>query len=103
MSNLRLLKWENEKGEMQRLKLLEEICPHWKEIGDLLGLRPCRIEAIEKNRREEKDCCRDVITDWLESDELEYPATWKGFTDLLEDIGLNKLVKTIKITIQRKN
>ena len=103
MSNLRVLKWKNENGDTKRLKILEEICPHWKEIGDLLGLHTSRIKAIEKNRQEVEDCCRDVITDWLESDVLDYPATWKDFIVLLEDIDLNSLVERIKIAIQHKN
>ena len=43
---------------MQRLRIIVEVCPEWKEMGDLVGVSACRLEGFENNRiGEVKECC----------------------------------------------
>ena len=80
------------------LFLITEVCPKSKEMGDLMGVSACRLEAIEKNRRGEvKECCRDVFHDWLEQEGgRNYPVTWHGLCELLEDLQLSALAKQVQ-------
>ena len=77
---------------------MTEVCPKWKEIGDLMRLSASRLEAIEKNRRGEvKECCRDVFHDWLAQEGGgNYPVTWQGLCELLEDLKFSALAKEVK-------
>ena len=95
---LKRRKSDGSDGQVQRLRIMTEVCPKWKEMGDLMGLSACRLEAIEKNRRGEvKECCRDVFHDWLEQEGGgNYPVTWHGLCELLEDLEFSALAKQVQ-------
>ena len=62
LDKLSLLKQTRTDGQVQRLHIITEVCPKWKETGDLMGVSVCCLEAIEKNRRiEVKECFRDFF------------------------------------------
>ena len=66
-----------------------------------MGVSACRLEAIEKNRREVKECCRDVFHDWLEQEGgRNYPVTWQGLCELLEDLEFSALAKQVQQLLQ---
>ena len=67
-----------------------------------MGVSACRLEAIEKNRRDEvKECCRDVFHDWLEQEGgRNYPVTWQGLCELLEDLEFSALAKQVQQLLQ---
>ena len=98
LDKLSLLKLTRSDGQVQRLRIITEVCPKWKEMGDLMGVSACRLEAIEKNRRGEvKECCRDVFHDWLEQEGGgNYPVTWHGLCELLEDLEFSALAKQVQ-------
>ena len=51
--------------------------------------------AIMKNRSVEvKECCRDVFCDCLEQEGGgNYPITWQGVCELLEDLEFSTLAQ----------
>lgn len=54
--------------------------------------------AVEKNRcGDVEECCRDIVNMWLQNEtEGEYPVTWQGLNELLEDHELSQLVMKLK-------
>ena len=58
MGSFIVLKWKDESGVQQSMRILESVCNSWKDIAELIGLR---IKAIETVRQlDPKECCRDV-------------------------------------------
>ena len=89
IGQLILLKWKNKQGQEQRLRILQEVCTKWKDIGGVIGLNPSRLDAIEKHRLGDMmECCRDVFSVWLQQEEGSYPVTWDGVHELLKDMEL---------------
>ena len=89
MSQLTLLKWRDENGHNQKLKILQEISSNWEEAGNLMGLSSNVLDSIEKNySRSVEQCCRNVFRSWLEGEKggLIYPVSWEGICTLLEDM-----------------
>ena len=87
----------NEQGQTQTLRILEDVCSQWTDIGDLIGLSLGRLNAIEKDRRGiSADCCRDVFYDWLKQEEgRRYPVSWDGVCQLLNDLKVSAVAKQI--------
>ncbi len=88
MRNLIILKWTDNNGE-RNLRLRNVLSPRWRDAGDLLELGSSRIEGIAIRRHEDiRQCCSDVLQDWLRNGSPGYPATWDGMLALLEDLQL---------------
>ena len=87
---LQLIKWTNIIGNTSRLRLYDEMAPHWKDVADLIGLE---TEVIGVNHHYDiRMCIHEVMNKWM-SDRFNittYPCTWKGLWELLDDIGLSK-------------
>ena len=67
-----VLKWKDESGVQQSMRILESVCNSWKDIAELIGLDSSRIKAIETVRKlDPKECCRDVFDDLRSSQPLQ--------------------------------
>ena len=96
ISNLTCLRW-TDKGQVQIIKIREKISPRWEEAGDLLGLTVERLKGIDMHRRGDVGmCCRDVLVDWLHENQGDYPATWEGVVQVLEDMDLSAAALQLK-------
>ena len=101
MSNLTLIKWEDEDGEIQSFKLLEMISSKWWDAGIRLGLT---IDALEnyKQKTEDNDKRLEYIFwQWIDDNgHQEYQLTWKGLSELLRDIdkdsAAEELIKVLE-------
>ena len=99
MGSFFVLKWKNESGVQQSMRILDNVCSSWKNIAELIGLNSSRIEAIENERQlDPKKCCRDVFEDWLKQGKGKgyYEANLEGLQSLLEDIQHGVLAKKLK-------
>ena len=96
ISNLTRLRW-TDKGQPRILKIREKISPRWEEAGDLLGLTVERLKGIDMHRRGNVGmCCRDVLVDWLHENQGDYPTTWEGMVQVLEDMDLSAAALQLK-------
>ena len=97
ISNLTILKFTDQNGQDETVKVLEKISIRWEEAGDLLGLTSERLKGIEVQRRgDHRICCRDVLVDWLHENQSDYPTTWEGVLLLLEDMELSACAYILK-------
>ncbi len=97
-----MLVWTDTDGQPQILRVRDEMSVKWEEVGDLLGLTPARLHGIDCRRRGDvRQCCRDVLTDWIKDGSSDYPPTWDGLIKLLIDLELSSIADTLKLALKR--
>ena len=82
----------------QRFRILKEVCPQWKKIRDLIG-----ASRDGQSVAEPKDIaayCRDIFVVWLDQHgEKNYPVTWDGVIELLDDVECPMLAHSLKTLV----
>ena len=102
--HLKLIKWRDERGEIQRFSLMERVSLHWRDIGELIGLSFQQLECLAgEHRGKYIDCCRAVLCSWLDDPPEEYPITWRGLIELLQDSELGQVVSELKNALSKSN
>ncbi len=101
LKRLTLLKWTDKSGQRKTLRLRDEMSPHWRETGDLLGLSIARMDGIyTRHLADVRQCCRDVLQDWVKIGSSDYPATWGGLLTLLDDLQLLACAKSLQAALE---
>ena len=102
--DLVLIKWRGDQGQTQRFYLMENISHKWRTIGELLNLPFPKLESIATEHHDKpEDCCRAVLGCWLENSSPDYPATWQGLIELLEDCKLREVATQLEIILKEAN
>ena len=87
---------------MQTFCLTEKIANEWRTIGELLNLTYSKLQSLaDKYRQEQKECCRTVLRLWLDNPPPDYPATWQGLIDLLEDSQLGEVATELRTVLSK--
>ena len=69
----------------------------WRTLGELLGLPFSKLESIAaEHQNRPKECCRTVLGQWLGNPPPDYPITWHGLLELLEDSQLGQIVAELR-------
>ena len=71
----------------------------WREIGNSVGINWQQLEAWAR-RMDDKACCEAVVSHWLDNPSPNYPATWKGLYELLDDNELGQVTTDLKQAVQ---
>ena len=90
-------KWRNKRGEVEKFRVIPQILDKWKDIGSSMGISYQQLEVWEKEK-DVKDRCRAVLNHWLEGN-TEYPATWEGLYEILDDCELRQAAINLKLAI----
>ena len=102
VKNLTLIKWKDDGGEIQLFYLRENIAHKWRTIGELLDMTNSKLQSLADEHRDKlEECCRAVLGHWLENPPLEYPTTWQGLIDLLEDSQLGQVVTQLRTALSK--
>ena len=89
--DLTLIKWKKG-GESGRLRIIDTICNEWEKIGSTLGIPSPKISTIRaQNNHDPQRCCNSVFGYWFQNPPKEYPLTWSGFIELLQDVEFEAL------------
>ncbi len=73
----------------------------WDDAGDLLGLTSARLQGISSQRQGDvRQCCRDVLIDWIKNGSSYYPPTWDGLIKLLVHLKLSSTADTLKLALK---
>ena len=101
MKNLTIIKKTDHRKQVHQLRLIEQMSPQWKKASDLLGLPPDHTTRIEKNHRAVKDCCREIMAQWLAHADgmYNYTTTWEGMCQLLEDMELSTIAENLRLIV----
>jgi hypothetical protein len=83
---------------------MERVSNKWRDIGELIGLSFQQLECMaSEHRGKHTDCCRAVLGSWLEAPPEEYPITWRGLIELLQDSELGQVVSELKNALSKSN
>ena len=100
---LMLIKWKDDQGTTQRFYLIDKVSMKWRTLGLLLDLSYSTLEALAEEHRSPDDCCQAILSNWLENPPPQYPNTWKGLIELLEDSQLVEVVHELKTALEKAN
>jgi hypothetical protein len=108
LRHLNIIQWEDERRKVQWFYLTEKIAYKWRTIGELIGLTYSKLQRLEdKYRRrrplesKQKEYCQAVLKLWLDNPPPDYPATWQGLMDLLENSELSEVATELRTVLSR--
>ena len=89
-THLMLIKWKDEQRQTHRFYLMHKIENKWRDIGQVLGNSISQLDDMSSEHQgNSRECCRAVLDQWLTNPPPDYPATWNGLIELLEDCQLS--------------
>ncbi len=98
---LTLLKWTDKDGQNHTLGIRDELSSHWHDIGQLLDISMNILDGFSLQRSGDvRQCCRDVLYDWIQNGSSHYPATWEGLLKLLQDMQLSSLASSLELALK---
>ena len=81
---------------------MDRITHEWRTLGELLNFPFSKLENIVAHHRDNpKECCRAVIGQWLDNPPANYPTTWLGLLELLEDSQLGQVVAELRAVLDK--
>ena len=89
-TNLTVIRWRNDRGEVKKFRLKQSIMHKWRKIGNLVA--PRQLLEVWARRLGDEECCEAVLSYWLDHPPHNYPVTWKGLYELLDDSELGQVV-----------
>ena len=100
LKNLTLIRWKDDQGKTQRFYLMDKIAYKWRTLGELLDLSFSKLQNLATEHREKpNECCRAVLGQWLNNPPPDYPTTWQGLLELLDDSQLGQVVMELKVIL----
>ena len=97
MKELTLIKWKDSQGKQHKLRIVQNICPKWRQIGNLLNISDSLLESIlSQYRGDLEECCYAVLRQWLDNGSPDYPLTWEGLLELLEDADCAQIAEELR-------
>ena len=92
-------KWKDAEGKIVKFRLRSQIYHIWRDIGTLVKLPLPELQILQREK-DAKYSCDVVLRHWLEHPPPQYPATWDGLYDLLDDCELSVVVKELRHAIE---
>ena len=97
MKTLTLIKWKDSQGKQHKLRIVQSVCPKWRYIGNLLEIHDSILESIlSQYRGDLEECCYAVLRQWLDNGSPDYPLTWEGLLELLDDADCAHVGKELR-------
>ena len=97
MQNLTVLKWRSNEGKIEKFRLKSQIFHKWREIGTFVLSWP-ELEVLKD--KDPKYCIDVVLQHWVSSPISQYPATWEGLYELLDDSELSVVADELKHAVE---
>ena len=102
IQQLALIRWKDDQGQTQRFYLMDSIAYKWRRLGELLDLPFSQLESIAAEHRDKsEECCRAVLGQWLDNPPPDYPITWHGLLELLEDSRLGQVATELRSVLDK--
>ena len=69
----------------------------WRTLVELLGLPFSKLQSLAADHRDKfEECCQAVLGQWLDNPPPDYPTTWQGLIELLEDSQLGQVMTELR-------
>ena len=82
---------------------MDKIAYKWRTLGELLGLPFSKLQSLAADHRDKsEECCRAILGQWLDNPPPDYPTTWQGLLELLEDSQLGQVVTELRLNVLDK-
>lgn len=100
---LTLIKWTDSNGVERSYNLVDQISSKWEDVVIRLKLNH-RRDNYKQNNADNEQCLKDVFTDWIHQNghPPEYPLTWVGVFQLLQDVGMTTAAEDLKKALESK-
>ena len=97
LSELMILKYTDE-GVEKKIRIISQASHQWKDITSLICSDTNKTSTLEKQcQNDPNECLRQVfIHNFINMKPLNYPQTWKGLIELLDDINLKTVSKELE-------
>ena len=83
---------------------MDKISHKWRTLGELLRLSFSQLHSlVVEHRDRHEECCRAVLGHWLDNPPSDYPATWQGLLELLEDCQLGQVACDLRVVLNKAN
>ena len=92
--NLSVIPWRNKQGEIKKFRLKASLFHKWWTIGKLVVPEPQLV--LWSKIKDDYECCEAVLSYWLDHPPPDYPATWEGLYELLDDSKLGQVATELK-------
>ena len=81
---------------------MDKMSHRWRDIGQLVGVSIGQLDSISTKHREDPvECVRDVLGKWMENPPEDYPNTWSGLVELLNDCHLSTVADDLKTALSK--
>jgi hypothetical protein len=100
LRHLNIIKWTDEDGQLQQFNLTKKIAHKWRTIAKLTYSMLKRRDDEHRYPFKEK-CCKAILELWLDNPPPDYPATWQGLMDLLEDSELGEVATELRTVLSK--
>lgn len=102
MTDLQQIKWD-EGSQQKMLRIIKLASNKWKELGCSFGIEESELSGLEiQHQKNQEQCCRAVLQRWLQSGSKNYPVTWSGLIDALENSEHETLARDLKTALLRR-
>ena len=81
------------------VRVADELTPDWRTIGRFLRFPECDLETLSKDNQSEEECCRRMLSMWLDgrNDENDNrPKTWATLIHVIKKARMGRLLKQIR-------
>jgi hypothetical protein len=94
---LTLIKWEDNSGVKKRFHLIDRVSHYFEVFGRMLLIEPRRLESWrQKYSGDSTKCFLKIMERWFETGSDEYPTTWEGMYEMLEDTELPQVAQDLR-------
>lgn len=101
MRHFTVIKWKKANGETKKFRLKSQIFHKWEEIGNLLAIPSTQLKRWSKDKNP-RECCDAVLQYWLDNPPDDYPFTWEGLYELLDDCELDtNIIEELKDAVEK--
>lgn len=103
LRDLHFIKWKDTEGQTKKFRLSNTVSRKWKAFGTLLDLEPNELDGIQKKHMgETSECWMDVMQRWLNGCSSDYPVTWQGLIELIDDTGYSQVSADLKAALEQR-
>ena len=80
LKELLCVKYSDDSGDSNELRLIDRIAPVWEKIGVGLNFEYSQLKVYKKDKTDSTDCTMSMLSDWLERE----PVTWDNLLQALD-------------------
>jgi len=84
--------------------VIPQLTVHWEKVATALQFNRSEIDTIAQNcNGDQKECCVEMLEDWINTDKGLKPSTWPVFLEAITSAGLAGEADMIKKSLEKEN